>query len=336
MYTALGCNLDLNILFMTFFYRFLFTLKKVMNRRSIPYVYLESSISNVEVIMDKKLDTRRFAEKEKLRLYKWPIKAEDIRNKYDVGIIVSFGSLIPQDIIEEFPLGILNVHASLLPRWRGAAPIIHAIMNGDTETGISILKIDPHKFDTGKIIRQYAVCIKPHETAKELTHRLAVVGANILMECVRNLQRSIEYAVPQSEDNVTYAKKVFPAHAKINWKTKTAEEIYNQYRALAHLYPLTTHWFDFLIKIPNIKIDEITEMNPTNKANIQKLQLKEEIIPGLVEYSSRRSIIRIQCKDGKWIYTDSIILVKSRVLIANSFLINYIKNIKLLIKAVYL
>ncbi|XP_034487637.1 methionyl-tRNA formyltransferase, mitochondrial isoform X2 [Drosophila innubila] len=91
---------------------------------------------------------RSYAELQKLPLYRWPITAEQCA-AYEVGVVVSFGHMIPLPIINAFPSGIINVHASLLPRWRGAAPIIYAIMKGDTKTGVSIMQIQPHHFDIG-------------------------------------------------------------------------------------------------------------------------------------------------------------------------------------------
>jgi len=95
---------------------------------------------------------RSYAELQKLPLYRWPITAEQCAS-YELGVVVSFGHMIPSHIINVFPNGIINVHASLLPRWRGAAPIIYAIMKGDTKTGVSIMKIQPHHFDVGDVSR---------------------------------------------------------------------------------------------------------------------------------------------------------------------------------------
>jgi len=93
---------------------------------------------------------RTYAEKEKLPLQKWPIDPS-VCPQFDLGVVVSFGHLIPASIINGFPYGMINVHASLLPKWRGAAPIIYAIMKGDASTGVSIMKIEPHRFDIGDV-----------------------------------------------------------------------------------------------------------------------------------------------------------------------------------------
>ncbi|XP_023169672.2 methionyl-tRNA formyltransferase, mitochondrial isoform X2 [Drosophila hydei] len=93
---------------------------------------------------------RSYAEQQKLSLYRWPISEEQCA-AYELGVVVSFGHLIPLHIINALSRGIINVHASLLPRWRGAAPIMYAIMQGDAKTGITIMKIAPHQFDIGPL-----------------------------------------------------------------------------------------------------------------------------------------------------------------------------------------
>lgn len=93
---------------------------------------------------------RSYAESKDLRLHRWPITALHCA-PYELGVVVSFGHLIPLHIINAFPSAMINVHASLLPRWRGAAPIMYAIMRGDKKTGVSIMKIEPHHFDVGAV-----------------------------------------------------------------------------------------------------------------------------------------------------------------------------------------
>ncbi|XP_037943609.1 methionyl-tRNA formyltransferase, mitochondrial-like [Teleopsis dalmanni] len=110
---------------------------------------------------------RLFASQQNIALHRWPVEAELCHN-YDLGVVVSFGHLIPQKLIESFPLGMINVHASLLPRWRGAAPIIYAIMNGDQKTGVSIMKIEPKHFDIGDILAQREINIRPNVYMSEL------------------------------------------------------------------------------------------------------------------------------------------------------------------------
>ncbi|XP_021923687.1 methionyl-tRNA formyltransferase, mitochondrial isoform X2 [Zootermopsis nevadensis] len=100
--------------------------------------------------------------------------------------------------------GMLNVHASLLPRWRGAAPIIYAILNGDSETGVTIMQIKPRKFDIGNIVLQERCPIAPTDTAPVLKERLAELGSKLLQETLKDLPRCLHESVPQPESGVTY------------------------------------------------------------------------------------------------------------------------------------
>lgn len=103
--------------------------------------------------------------------------------------------------------GIINVHASLLPRWRGAAPIIHSIANGDMKTGVTIMKIHPKKFDIGEILAQEEVDISENTKMPELYIKLADVGAKLLVSCLENLTDRIRDAKPQPLDGITYGKQ---------------------------------------------------------------------------------------------------------------------------------
>lgn len=98
----------------------------------------------------------------------------------------------------------INVHASLLPRWRGAAPIIYAIMNGDKTTGVSIMQIRPKHFDIGEILAQKTIEIGPTQMMNELHKQLSVVGGELLLTCLRNLPNSLNNAMPQNSEGVTY------------------------------------------------------------------------------------------------------------------------------------
>uniref|UniRef100_A0A1A9WRP6 methionyl-tRNA formyltransferase n=1 Tax=Glossina brevipalpis TaxID=37001 RepID=A0A1A9WRP6_9MUSC len=148
---------------------------------------------------------RVYAQQNNLSLYKWPILPNDC-HFYDIGVVVSFGYLIPISIIEAFRLGMINVHASLLPKLRGAAPIIHAIMNGDIETGVSIMRIEPKRFDVGGIFAQQSVPIKPNMLMPELHKQLAEEGAKLLVKVIKNYPDSFEKVVSQNEDKATYGK----------------------------------------------------------------------------------------------------------------------------------
>lgn len=114
----------------------------------------------------------------------------------------------------------------------------------------------------------------------------------------------------------------------VKWTEKTAEDVYNLHRAIFHLFPLTTYWFDLPIKLLDVRLDEVSGMNPENRENISSLNTSESIFPGLVEYSRRRSLLRIQCKDGKWICVNSVIVSGRRTHSAADFNNGYLSKIE--------
>lgn len=149
----------------------------------------------------------------------------------DVAVVVAYGMLLPQAILEAPELGCYNGHASLLPRWRGAAPIQRAIMAGDTETGIMIMKMD-EGLDTGPVAMVEKVAITPNMTSGELHDRLSLTGADLMVRAMAALERDSLRLTPQSDDGVTYAAKIDKAEARIDW-SQSAQAVHDRIRALA-------------------------------------------------------------------------------------------------------
>jgi methionyl-tRNA formyltransferase len=147
----------------------------------------------------------------------------------DLLIVVAYGLLLPQAVLDIPRLGCVNIHASLLPRWRGAAPIQRAILAGDATTGVSLMRIEP-KLDAGPVLREAACPILPGETAGELHDRLSLLGAELLLECLPDLLENRLPALIQDETRVTYAEKLSKAEAPIDWN-RPAAQIERQVRA---------------------------------------------------------------------------------------------------------
>jgi methionyl-tRNA formyltransferase len=149
----------------------------------------------------------------------------------DVAIVVAYGLLLPKAILDAPRLGCYNGHASLLPRWRGAAPIQRAIMSGDSETGMMIMKMD-EGLDTGPVAMAEKVAITPDMTAGELHDRLSMIGADLMVRALGALERESLTLQPQAEEGVTYAAKIDKAEARIDW-SKPARDVHNVIRGLA-------------------------------------------------------------------------------------------------------
>ncbi|WP_374377991.1 methionyl-tRNA formyltransferase [Dongia sp.] len=146
----------------------------------------------------------------------------------DIAIVAAYGLILPKPVLATPRLGCLNIHASLLPRWRGAAPIQRAILAGDKETGITIMQMD-EGLDTGAMLCRESLPIGPQMNAGSLHDALADLGARLI---VKVLSAPLPAAVPQPTEGVTYAAKISPAEAQIDW-SKPAEELARQIRAFA-------------------------------------------------------------------------------------------------------
>lgn len=148
----------------------------------------------------------------------------------DAMVVVGYGKIIPQSIIDIPPHGIVNVHASLLPKYRGAAPVQWAIANGETHTGVTTMRIDAG-LDTGDILLQAETAIGPEETAIELSGRLAAMGADLLAETLVRLEDGTVVGVPQDAAQASLAPILKREDGRIDW-TRPATEIYNRIRGL--------------------------------------------------------------------------------------------------------
>ena len=157
----------------------------------------------------------------------------------DAAIVVAYGVILPQVILNAPRLGCFNLHASLLPRWRGAAPIHRAIMAGDSETGVQVMRMEAG-LDTGPILLSEVTPIHPDDTTATLHDRLATIGASLLPRTLSALERSALTETTQSEDGVTYAHKIEPSEARIDW-TKPAADIDCHIRGLS---PFPGAWFE--------------------------------------------------------------------------------------------
>lgn len=136
-------------------------------------------------------------------------------------VVAAYGLILPLPVLAAFPLGCLNVHASLLPRWRGAAPIQRAILAGDNETGVCIMQMEAG-LDTGPVFDRTVVKIRNDETAGALHDRLAAAGAALMVGMLARLERGDPVATPQPEDGVTYAHKIRREDAAIDWQADAA------------------------------------------------------------------------------------------------------------------
>lgn len=157
-------------------------------------------------------------------------QAEFAALNLDVAVVVAYGQILPQAVLDAPTHGCVNVHASLLPRWRGAAPIHRAVMAGDSKTGVCIMQMEAG-LDTGPVLLRAETAIAPHDTTLTLHDRLAAMGGDLIVEAVEGLADGRLVAQPQPDEGVTYAHKIDKAEAKIDW-TESADVVDRKVRGL--------------------------------------------------------------------------------------------------------
>lgn len=178
----------------------------------------------------------------------------------DVLVVVAYGLILPRSVLQIPRLGCLNVHASLLPRWRGAAPIQRALLAGDPETGITIMQMDAG-LDTGDMLQQVACPIGPRDTAASLHDRLAGMGATALVDTLTMLEAGTAHPVPQDDAQATYARKIDKGEALIEWD-RPAPELERQVRAFNPWPVAQTSYKETMLRIWDARAMETPHRAP--------------------------------------------------------------------------
>ena len=163
-------------------------------------------------------------------------------HRADAAVVVAYGLILPKPILDAVPLGCLNLHASLLPRWRGAAPINRAIMAGDSETGVMVMRME-EGLDTGPVAMAERVPIPADMTAGQIHDALARLGADLMVGALSALERSTLALTPQSAEGVTYAAKLTNAETRIDW-SRPAQVVHDHIRGLS---PFPGAWCELVI-----------------------------------------------------------------------------------------
>ena len=158
----------------------------------------------------------------------------------DIVIVVAYGKIIPKNFLNIPKFGFINIHASLLPKWRGAAPIQRAIMNADKKIGVSIMKIE-EKLDSGPVLASEELELDQNATHGEIEKQLSIMGANLLIKSLKNIEDGNSKFVDQVHSEATYAKKIDKSETKINWNLDAL-------KVLAHIHGLSPSpgaWFEY-------------------------------------------------------------------------------------------
>jgi len=170
----------------------------------------------------------------------------------DVLVVAAYGLILPQALLGAGRYGALNIHASLLPRWRGAAPIQRALLAGDSETGVSIMQMDAG-LDTGPVLKQAKARIRDDDDAASLHDRLAGIGAELIVETLAEVESSRVVAVPQPKLGITYARKIDKRETRIDW-TRPAAELERAIRAFRPVPGASTRTGGVDLKIWRVRV----------------------------------------------------------------------------------
>ncbi|XP_061819700.2 methionyl-tRNA formyltransferase, mitochondrial-like [Nerophis lumbriciformis] len=255
-------------------------------------------VASLEVVtLSGNVPVSKFAEQKCLPVHRWPLGGVD--GRFDVGVVVSFGCLLQERLIAKFPHGVLNVHPSLLPRWRGPAPVFHTILHGDAVTGVTIMQIRPHRFDVGPILNQELHQVQERCTAEELGNVLAVKGAQLLMDTLRTLPQKMADKREQSQTGATFAPKISWSMSWVEWEEQTCEQIDRLYRAIGSKIPLRTTWMGRTVKL----------LDFVGKCHISLADPSGKSTPGSVSFQKESNVLAVCCKDG-WVGFKAVLLKK--------------------------
>ncbi|KAJ3286365.1 hypothetical protein HDU79_006547, partial [Rhizoclosmatium sp. JEL0117] len=220
----------------------------------------------------------------------WKVRRDSPPSQFDLGVVVSFGYFLPSSLIRSFPLAALNVHPSLLPRYRGAAPIQHTILNGDTETGVSIMELHEKQFDAGRIYHQSKMEVGKEPFYKDLHDRLAHQGAEDLVKTVANFDEYKSKAWLQDLTQVSHARKISKSLAALDFSGMTRERVYALHRALGYKIPVYCEFRGKRTQLLNLYIpnaSQTVKLNPFSET-------------GAVVYDKSSDSLFVMCKDN-WI-----------------------------------
>ncbi|XP_029212080.2 methionyl-tRNA formyltransferase, mitochondrial-like isoform X1 [Acropora muricata] len=276
-----------------------------------------------KIIKDSQfLDTvRDFSLNHNIPIYYWLGKEGwDADNKpasqYDIGIVASFGHLIPNHVLDMFPCGAINIHPSLLPQWKGASPISQAILTGAKETGVSIVEVSRERFDAGQSLLQQK-CMIPEDTMfDDLSEQLARLGTKMLMYTLENLEALRRNpAVLHPKLRASWARRLAKDTGHIDWTRDSWLIIRRKWNALSTRVGVLTSWKGQRVKLTKMS-KEFFILTPEEKLST---------IPGEVKFDRDRDVILIRCEDS-WVGVKQLQFETKTAITARDFFNSYLQT----------
>ncbi|NWI66864.1 FMT protein, partial [Todus mexicanus] len=269
----------------------------------------DSLVSRLEVVtlpsrLPGDLPVRSCARELQLPVHEWPHTGPV--GQFDVGVVASFGRLLSEELILQFPYGVLNVHPSCLPRWRGPAPIIHTVLHGDTVTGVTIMEIRPKR----------SVRCAPQNNSLLLVLKSSFKSF-CLLAVLKDLPESLKNKKEQPEEGVTFAPKISIVRSCIKWEEQTAAQIIQLHRAIGSMFPLQTLWKDTAVKLLDfVEVDGIP-------GYADEILNDRGAVPGSLLYHKASQTLIARCKEG-WVGIKTVVLKKQ--LTASDFYNGYMHS----------
>ncbi len=257
------------------------------------------------------------------------IKQFLIEYPQDVGIVASFGAMIPSYIIDQYSKGMIVLHPSLLPKYRGACPIQHSLINNEVQTGISIIQISKHKFDAGKILLQEEMDILPIDGYIQLRDRLAIRGGEMLVKCIQDYDHLLQLGVHQDPQFVSKAPFLAKEIAYLNWYQMDNKQISSLFRGIngTQLKPFSKLLIGKKIKL--IYFEMLTEYIPGEyEVDItSEMPPEYDVVPGSLHWNIKveEKYFLIKAKEG-WVKCSGSVMLDGGKKKIREFLVKYLGN----------
>ncbi|CAH0478654.1 unnamed protein product [Peronospora belbahrii] len=216
---------------------------------------------------DDSVPVKKFARRCGLKVFETPSHLKSLKtwnfpviNKFDVGVVVSFGYFLYPNMLKNLYYGAINMHPSMLPKYRGPAPIHHALLNGDTMTGVSVIEIDSKAFDVGRIMLQEPYKIKPGIQCQELAQELAAFGADCVIKTLGDLPSRKKKAVLQDDAHASKAPKVTFKDSLISCDDFSATDIFHRWQALSNSVGISVQFREKIVKLIEVRLPSDEEL----------------------------------------------------------------------------
>eukprot|EP00055_Hartaetosiga_balthica_P016115 m.100080 g.100080 ORF g.100080 m.100080 type:complete len:405 (-) comp9038_c0_seq2:1518-2732(-) len=231
----------------------------------------------------------------------WVEENKDTLSNHDLGVVVSFGYILPDKVIDSFENGMINVHPSEIPKYRGAAPLHHTILNGEEESAVTVLEVSKQKADVGKVLNQHMFCVNNEWKYNDLREYTSILGANLLLSTIDDLETRKQNSLVQSSSLLkpSIASKRKKEHSYVDWNKKTSFNVRNMYRAYVdglglHVPQLSTSSSHILVH----DMEYVPEAHAIASTMYQ--EESEQMVdqhPGSFVISNNGKMLIVRCKD---------------------------------------